>query len=103
MVGEFDRRRRAMLEGLRELGFVLGTEPLGAFYVFVNASAVSPDSHALAFDILEKAHVAVTPGIDFGQGGEGYLRFSYAASVSDIEEGMKRLGKYLNERKSKSR
>ncbi len=103
MVGEFDRRRRAMLEGLRELGFVLGTEPLGAFYVFVNASGTSTDSHALAFDILEKARVAVTPGIDFGEGGEGYLRFSYAASVSDIGEGMRRLGEYLNERKSKSR
>jgi len=103
MAGEFDRRRRAMLEGLRELGFVLGTEPLGAFYVFVNASGISPDSHALAFDILEKARVAVTPGIDFGRGGEGYLRFSYAASVSDIGEGMRRLGEYLNERKSESR
>ncbi|MEW6144297.1 MAG: pyridoxal phosphate-dependent aminotransferase [Thermodesulfobacteriota bacterium] len=100
MVGEFDRRRRAMLEGLKELGFVLGAEPLGAFYVFVNASGISPDSHALAFDILEKARVAVTPGIDFGQGGEGYLRFSYAASLADIEEGMRRLGVYLNERKS---
>ncbi len=103
MVGEFDRRRRAMLEGLRELGFVLGTEPLGAFYVFVNASGISPDSRALSFDILEKAHVAVTPGIDFGQGGEGYLRLSYAASLPDIEEGMKRLGQYLIERKNKSR
>jgi aspartate/methionine/tyrosine aminotransferase len=100
MVGEFDRRRRAMLEGLKELGFVLGTEPLGAFYVFVNASGISRDSHSLAFDILEKARVAVTPGIDFGQGGEGYLRFSYATSLLDIEEGMKRLGVYLNERKS---
>ncbi len=100
MVGEFDKRRRAMIEGLRELGFTLKTEPRGAFYIFVNASEISSDSLALAFDILEKAHVAVTPGIDFGPGGEGYLRFSYAASVADIEEGMKRLGVYLNARKS---
>lgn len=99
MVGEFDRRRRAMIEGLKELGFELKVEPRGAFYVFVDASDISPDSYSLAFDILEKAHVAVTPGIDFGQGGEGYLRFSYAASVADIEEGMKRLGEYLNMRK----
>ncbi len=103
MAREFGRRRRVMMEGLKELGFVLGTEPLGAFYIFVNASGISPDSRSLAFDILEKAHVAVTPGIDFGRGGEGYLRFSYAASLPDIEEGMKRLGRYLIERKSKSR
>ena len=100
MAGEFDRRRRAMMEGLRELGFTLKAEPRGAFYVFVDASGISRDSHSLAFDILEKAHVAVTPGIDFGEGGEGYLRFSYAASVADIEEGMRRLGEYLNARKS---
>jgi aspartate/methionine/tyrosine aminotransferase len=99
MVGEFDKRRRAMIEGLKELGFTLKVEPRGAFYVFVNASEICPDSHSLAFDMLEKAHVAVTPGIDFGEGGEGYLRFSYAASVADIEEGMRRLGKYLNVRK----
>lgn len=100
MVGEFDRRRRAMIEGLKELGFTLRAEPRGAFYIFVDASGISPDSHSLAFDILEKAHVAVTPGIDFGKGGEGYLRFSYAASVADIEEGIRRLGEYLNARKS---
>ncbi|MFI5324372.1 MAG: pyridoxal phosphate-dependent aminotransferase, partial [Thermodesulfobacteriota bacterium] len=102
MVGEFDHRRRAMIEGLRELGFSLRTEPQGAFYVFVNASGIDRDSHRLAFDILENAHVAVTPGIDFGEGGEGYLRFSYAASIPDIGEGMRRLGVYLNEVKSKS-
>ncbi|HKQ33639.1 MAG TPA: pyridoxal phosphate-dependent aminotransferase [Thermodesulfobacteriota bacterium] len=100
MVGEFDRRRRALIEGLKELGFTLKVEPRGAFYVFVNVSDISRDSHSLAFDILEKAHVAVTPGIDFGQGGEGYMRFSYAASIADIEEGMRRLGQYLNARKS---
>jgi (5-formylfuran-3-yl)methyl phosphate transaminase len=103
MAGEFDHRRRAMIEGLRELGFTLKTEPQGAFYVFVNASDIARDSHKLAFGILENAHVAVTPGIDFGEGGEGYLRFSYAVSVSDIIEGMRRLGVYLNELKSKSR
>jgi aspartate/methionine/tyrosine aminotransferase len=49
----------------------------------------------LAFDILEKAHVGVSPGIDFGQNGEGYLRFSYANSMENIEEGMQRLERYL--------
>jgi hypothetical protein len=50
--------------------------------------ATSPgDSYALAFDILEKAHVGVTPGIDFGPNGEGYLRFSYANSLENIKKG----------------
>lgn len=100
MVTEFDIRRKKMIEGVRELGFGLDHEPEGAFYVFVNAAGLNPDSRELAFDILEKAHVAVTPGIDFGPGGEGYVRFSYAVSLEDIEEGIKRLGNYISERKS---
>jgi aspartate/methionine/tyrosine aminotransferase len=54
--------------------------------------------YQLAFDILEKAHVGVTPGIDFGKNGEGYLRFSYANSMENIAEGMDRLAKYLSTR-----
>ena len=96
MVEQFDRRRKAMIEGLRELGFRLDTEPEGAFYVFVNTKEPGRDSRKLAFNMLEKARVAVTPVIDFGEGGEGYLRFSYATSIGDIEEGIKRLGDYIN-------
>ena len=96
MVREFDQRRRKMIEGVRKLGFEIAHEPEGAFYVFVNASWLNPDSRELAFDILESAHVAVTPGIDFGPGGEGYLRFSYAVSVEDIDQGVKRLANYIS-------
>jgi len=102
MVSEFDLRRKKMIEGVRGLGFKLSHEPTGAFYVFVNASGLNPDSRELAFDILEKAHVAVTPGIDFGPGGEGYLRLSYAVSLEDIEEGFERLGQYITRLKSAS-
>lgn len=102
MVTEFDLRRRKMVEGVRELGFELAREPEGAFYVFVNAAWLNPDSRELAFDILEKARVAVTPGIDFGPGGEGYLRFSYAVSLEDIEEGINRLAKYITDLKGAS-
>ena len=69
--------------------------PTGAFYVFANARHIGADSYKLAFDILEKARVGVTPGIDFGPGGEGYLRFSYANSMENIAEGMDRLEGYL--------
>ncbi len=89
------RRRAAMLQGLREIGFVVPTEPAGAFYVFADARAFASDSRALAFQLLERGHVAVTPGIDFGEAGEGWLRFSYAASDEDIREGLERLSTVL--------
>jgi aspartate/methionine/tyrosine aminotransferase len=62
----------------------------------VNASHLSGDSYHLAFDILEKAHVGVTPGIDFGSNGEGYLRFSYANSMENIKNGLNRIEDYLS-------
>lgn len=98
MLGVYDERRRFMIARLRELGFRIPVEPTGAFYVFVNARHISDDSYALAFDILEKAHVGVTPGIDFGSNGEGYLRLSYANSIENIAEGLDRLERYLQRR-----
>lgn len=96
MVKLFDERRKIMIEGIKELGFNIESEPKGAFYLFIDANKINPNSHELAFDILEKAKVAVTPGIDFGEGGEGYLRLSYTTSTSNIKEGIRRLGEYLN-------
>jgi len=93
----YNERRKFMIRRLRELGFRITVEPTGAFYVFVNARHLSTDSYKLAFDILEKAHLGVTPGIDFGENGEGYLRFSYANSLENIIEGLNRLGKYIQE------
>jgi len=96
----YNKRRRFMIDRLKEIGFGITVEPTGAFYVFANAKHISGDSYKLAFDILEKAHVGVAPGIDFGHNGEGYLRFSYANSLENIEEGMNRLEKYLANRTS---
>jgi len=98
MVAIYDERRRFMVRRLKEIGFHIAVEPTGAFYVFVNARHLSQDSYALAFDILEKAHVGVTPGIDFGAGGEGFLRFSYANSLENIREGLDRLEAYVQRR-----
>jgi len=96
----YNERRKYMIRRLREMGFRITVEPTGAFYVFVDASHLLSDSYKLAFDILEKAHVGVTPGIDFGENGEGYLRFSYANSLENIIEGLNRLEKYIQELKS---
>ncbi len=95
----YNERRRFMIDRLRELGFGITVEPTGAFYVFANAKHLSHDSYQLAFDILEKAHVGVTPGIDFGSQGEGYLRFSYANSKANIAEAMNRLERYIHNRR----
>lgn len=91
----FDERRRATIAGLREVGFGVGAEPTGAFYVLANAKRFSRDSYRFAFDILEGAHVGVTPGVDFGRNAEGYLRFSYASSLPRIQEGLRRIGRFL--------
>jgi aspartate/methionine/tyrosine aminotransferase len=94
----FADRRRAMVDGLRRIGLGVGREPAGAFYVLANARARTDDSVRFAMEILEQAHVAVTPGAAFGPGAEGYLRFSYASSVERIEEGLRRIGRFLSAR-----
>ncbi len=95
MKAVYNERRLFMIERLRGMGFGITVPPTGAFYIFANAKHISEDSYRLAFDILEKAHVGVTPGVDFGPNGEGYLRFSYANSIENIAEGMDRLERYL--------
>jgi aspartate/methionine/tyrosine aminotransferase len=93
----YDRRRALLLAGLRELGFRIPVEPEGAFYIFADARAFGRDSRKLAFEILERAHVGVTPGVDFGAAGEGWLRFCYAASEASIENALERLARVLPE------
>lgn len=98
MRSEYDARRKFLLRELPRLGLRFTVEPRGAFYFLVDASHVDRNSLRLAFDILERAGVAVTPGIDFGNRSEGHLRISYANSLANIAEGMKRLERYLTER-----
>jgi aspartate/methionine/tyrosine aminotransferase len=95
MIETYDRRRRFLIPKLRELGFGITVEPTGAFYALANAKRFSSDSYRFAFDILKGAKVGVAPGIDFGSNAEGYLRFCYANSMENIEEGMSRLERYL--------
>lgn len=97
----YNERRRYMLRRLKSMGLGITVEPTGAFYVFANAKHISKDSHRLAFDILQKAHVGVTPGIDFGENGEGYLRLSYANSMENLAEGLDRLEQYLAGRRER--
>ncbi len=95
----FNQRRKVMLDGVRQLGFGVATDPTGAFYVFANAKHYTRDSYRFAMDLLNSTGVGVTPGIDFGPGGEGYLRFSYATDVKRIKEGLARIQDFLHSRK----
>lgn len=91
----YNERRRYMIDRLRQMGFVIHVEPTGAFYVFADGRKFFADSYREAFRITGEANVGVTPGIDFGSGGEGFLRFSYATSMENIIEGLNRLERYL--------
>lgn len=95
----YNERRIYMLDRLKKMGFNIKHDPTGAFYVLVNmrplAAKFDGSSLKLAYDILEKAKIGVTPGIDFGENTEGFIRFSYANSIENIEEGMNRLEEYL--------
>ena len=95
MKNKYDSRRKFLLGRLAAMGLNCPVEPKGAFYIFVDAGHIEKNSYKLAFDILEKAGVAITPGIDFGDQGEGYLRFSYTNSMENLVEGTRRLEEYL--------
>lgn len=93
----YNERRKYMVRRLKDIGFRIHHDPTGAFYVFADASSFTDDSYRTAFDILDRAHVGVTPGIDFGSGGEGFIRFSYANSIENIKEGLDRIENYLKD------
>jgi aspartate/methionine/tyrosine aminotransferase len=78
------------------LGFAVPVEPDGAFYIYADCSAFSDDSFRFAFEVLEHAGVAITPGKDFGgPDPERYVRFAYTRAQSDIAEAIDRLARYL--------
>lgn len=88
--------RAMMLEGLKAAGFTNFAPPDGAFYVYADVSELTDDSRAFAAEILDKAGVAVTPGLDFDPiRGHETLRFSYARSSADIAEGLARLARFM--------
>ncbi len=91
MVAEFRRRRDAIVRGLNEIPGFRCAVPDGAFYVFPNVSGTGMSSRELADLLLNDAGVACLSGTAFGSYGDGYLRFSYAASLENIEEALSRI------------
>jgi aspartate/methionine/tyrosine aminotransferase len=89
---EFEKRRDFLLRELPGLGFGIPAIPQGAFYVYADCSRWTGDSFEFAWRLLEEAHVAVTPGKDFGLNQpQRHLRFAYTASVERLVEGVKRI------------
>ena len=95
MVTAFDERRKFVVQGLNELPGVSCRTPTGAFYAFPNITATGKDSRTLQTELLEQTGVATVAGTSFGRFGEGYLRFSYANSLENIEQAIKRIDSYL--------
>jgi aspartate/methionine/tyrosine aminotransferase len=96
MLAEFTRRRAAIIRGLNALPGVRCLEPDGAFYAFPNITGTGFDSRELADRLLQDAGVACLSGTAFGQYGEGFIRFSYANSLPNIEEALERMRKLLS-------
>jgi aspartate/methionine/tyrosine aminotransferase len=96
----FHQRRDVLLPLIEQAGFKVRVVPAGAFYIYADCSAISDDSMKLCDTLLHQAGVAITPGADFGSNkSESYVRFSYANTVENLEEGMRRIQQFINEAK----
>jgi aspartate/methionine/tyrosine aminotransferase len=91
MVGEFKRRRDVIVDGLNALPGFRCHKPIGAFYVFPNITGTGKNERELADRLLYEGGVALLAGTAFGQAGKGYLRLSFANSIEQIEEGVRRM------------
>lgn len=100
MRNEYDRRRRFMLSKLRGMGLKV-FEPYGAFYIFPNIAEFGLTSDEFATRFLTEEKVAVVPGTAFGDCGEGFLRMSYASSLSNLKTAMERLEQFINRLRNK--
>ena len=95
MRDEYDQRRRFMLTRLRGMGLKC-FEPFGAFYIFPNIAKFGMTSEEFAMRFLKEYKVAIVPGTAFGECGEGFLRMSYASSLSNLKTAMERLEEFIN-------
>ena len=99
MKEEFQKRRDTLYAGLTKIGFECA-KPQGAFYIFAKIpDGFEQDDNKFIYELVDKAHVAVSAGSSFSEGGEGYIRFSYAVSMDQIEKGLQRLEKFVKENK----
>ena len=96
MVAEFDKRRRAIVAGINAIPGLKCLAPGGAFYAFPNITGTGLSSKEMESKLLNEAGIAAVSGASFGKYGEGYLRFSYATSLDNIKEALRRLAECLS-------
>jgi aspartate/methionine/tyrosine aminotransferase len=97
---ELRERRDFLVSALRTLGFHIPVVPEGAFYIYADISALATDSFQLSRDILREAHVAITPGRDFGQHApDKHIRFAYTQPIARLQEAVNRIGTFLEKTK----
>ena len=94
MIQEYDRRRRLMVKRLNEISLSC-SEPKGAFYTFPSIEVTGMSSEEFTEKLLMEERVAVVSGSAFGQCGEGFVRCSYATSLTNIEEALTRMGRFV--------
>lgn len=92
---EYNYRRRYIVDGFRAMGLSC-FEPLGAFYVFPCIKSTGMTSEEFCQNLLMEEKVAVVPGNAFGESGEGFIRCSYAYSIENIQEALKRIERFVN-------
>jgi aminotransferase len=95
MVSEYKKRRNFFIGALNELPDVWAFRPKGAFYAFADFSKINPSSTEVTKTLLESAKVAAVPGVAFGANGEGYVRFSFASSMAELQEAAQRVTNVL--------
>lgn len=95
---EYDRRRKVIYQGLRDMGLPV-FEPKGAFYIFPDIRATGMTSAAFCEKLVQEEKVAVVPGSAFGENGEGFVRISYAASLETIKEALRRMTRFVKKYK----
>lgn len=98
MCKEYNYRRRCMVDGFRNMGLSC-FEPLGAFYVFPCIKSTGMTSDEFCMKLLEEEKVAVVPGNAFGECGEGFVRCSYAYSIKNIQEALRRIARFIEKHK----
>ena len=99
MLKEFDKRRMVIFNTLQELGIPCN-KPQAAFYVFPNVSSLGMDGQTFAERFLDEYGVATVPGSEFGELGKNCIRISYATSLEQCEEGMRRLTEFVTKIRS---
>jgi aminotransferase len=94
MRAEYDRRRRVMYQGFKEMGLPV-FEPRGAFYIFPSIAPTGMNEEEFALKLLEEEKVAVVPGTAFGASGKDHIRCSYASSMENLQESLRRIGRFV--------